>query len=255
MAMASCSSVQDAATQADKGAKPLAFQPEQFIAVLNNLKSGGSNIPADIIRENVYEQHPMQLLRKHGRNGGGPMLFFYELQKTGKKAKRKISSSLGQENGQWIATKAKSKIRDKNGSVIGTKTSLIYYQYAKDGSKKMQNTNWHMKEYRLPQNQTANKLLEPTVCEMYYGGSKGRMEELKNDEFMQQLDSIHIEAEFLQQQNYEHEGYVDSEDPLVYCFNPGSSIILAESFPDGPTVQDPHGPNSTKSNCKANRNN
>ncbi|KAL3506250.1 hypothetical protein ACH5RR_031632 [Cinchona calisaya] len=161
MAMASSSSVQDVATQADKvsGAKPLAFQPEQLIAVLNNLESGGNNIPADIIRENVYEYHPMQLLRKYGRNGDGPMLFFHELRKTGRKVKRKISR--GQQIGQWTATKAKCKIRDKDGSVIGTKTSLVYYEYANDGNKKMENTDWHMKEYRLPQNETANKHKSP----------------------------------------------------------------------------------------------
>ncbi|KAL3506249.1 hypothetical protein ACH5RR_031631 [Cinchona calisaya] len=158
MAMASSSSVQDVATQADKvsGAKPLAFQPEQLIAVLNNLESGGNNIPADIIRENVYEYHPMQLLRKYGRNGDGPMLFFHELRKTGRKVKRKMSRE--QQIGQWTATKAQSKIRDKNGSVIGTKTSLVYYEYASDGNKKMQNTGWQMKEFRLPQNETANKV-------------------------------------------------------------------------------------------------
>ncbi|KAL3506242.1 hypothetical protein ACH5RR_031624 [Cinchona calisaya] len=194
----------------------------QLIAVLKNLDSKENNIPPEFLRKYVYDYHPMELSENYG-NGDGPMLFFYKLPKTGTKAKRKIPSSSGQQNGQWKPTKVKSKIRDKNGSVIGTKTCLMYYESIDVSNKKIQNTGWHMNEYRLPENETENEMHEPTLCVMQYGGSKGR----KIAESTQQLqhETISIGAELLLQP-YSEVDMVDlrpqSPNPMLLSYDVNS---------------------------------
>ncbi|KAJ4708947.1 NAC domain-containing protein [Melia azedarach] len=124
--------------------------------------STGGDVFQHIKDVDVYEHEPSKLSGFADDIGYGKMYFFTTLQmkyRNGKNVSRLAPS------GFWKKTGKFSDIKDKDGELIASKTSLAYYKNDQNSGKPLK-TDWLMKEYML-RDKEYKMLSSLTLCVVY----------------------------------------------------------------------------------------
>ncbi|KAJ4723263.1 NAC domain-containing protein [Melia azedarach] len=124
--------------------------------------STGGDVFQQIKDVDVYEHEPSKLSGFADDMGYGKMYFFTTLQmkyRNGKNVSRLAPSAFWKKTGKF------SDIKDKDGELIASKTSLAYYKNDQNSSKPLK-TDWLMKEYMLGDKEY-KMLSSLTLCVVY----------------------------------------------------------------------------------------
>ncbi|XAR72831.1 hypothetical protein NMG60_11019604 [Bertholletia excelsa] len=170
------------------------FKPHDWELIMFYLEKKAKNecLPPNLMHEtNIYQFDPETLTERYRAQGDGEWYFFSSRDKRYKNGKRPNRAA---GDGHWKATGIKNI--NYNGTIIGYKRTLVFYQGNRSSAQK---TNWLMYEYTLPNSAptmgSGMKLDDHVLCKIYKNVTNGRQDN---------ADQSHSLA-----------NYQQNEDPIV----------------------------------------